>query len=546
MTILKSSIGLSNFTYYDIILLINKLMENKMAVKRIGELLVEKGIITEQQLEIALRRQKITGEKLGNVLMKMGFIDEDKFYSFLAEQYNLKKYEKSEIVITKEVQNYLSLRTVLEKEVIPLEIIDDKLAIGITNYNSLNYLDELEFESGKKIILFLLQDNVFRKIIEDLRNFPYGLKDYKYISLKSLIVEKFGNVDVEIDKVAAVIDKIEMYYEQIVFIDGMPPLLKKDNVVIKLNYNIITHGKILEFIKKYLNDRLKKDLITNGFVRVLVKINNKNFFVSVLKQKNKYSLTFIHLKKSIPDIMSFEIEDSILSDLLSGRSGLYIISAPYGHGKSTVLASIAYNFSINESYTLLFIDDFMIYDINSNNSLVYQFEVGNDFPTFYDAIKTDYFLNSNVIFVSKVTTYKELELLINLAEAGKKVFLSVEAPNVTNAIYSLINLMDEKRKRVLLNRFSNNLRLCIAQRLVKLRNSDKKLYVYEYIKMSLKLKKFIMEESFTSIDTQLKGSNEYIPLEKKFADLVSKGVIEKEDIFRYSVDYDFLKTYLKE
>ncbi|WP_188020368.1 hypothetical protein [Deferribacter autotrophicus] len=517
-----------------------------MAVKRIGELLVEKGIITEQQLEIALRRQKITGEKLGNVLMKMGFIDEDKFYSFLAEQYNLKKYEKSEIVITKEVQNYLSLRTVLEKEVIPLEIIDDKLAIGITNYNSLNYLDELEFESGKKIILFLLQDNVFRKIIEDLRNFPYGLKDYKYISLKSLIVEKFGNVDVEIDKVAAVIDKIEMYYEQIVFIDGMPPLLKKDNVVIKLNYNIITHGKILEFIKKYLNDRLKKDLITNGFVRVLVKINNKNFFVSVLKQKNKYSLTFIHLKKSIPDIMSFEIEDSILSDLLSGRSGLYIISAPYGHGKSTVLASIAYNFSINESYTLLFIDDFMIYDINSNNSLVYQFEVGNDFPTFYDAIKTDYFLNSNVIFVSKVTTYKELELLINLAEAGKKVFLSVEAPNVTNAIYSLINLMDEKRKRVLLNRFSNNLRLCIAQRLVKLRNSDKKLYVYEYIKMSLKLKKFIMEESFTSIDTQLKGSNEYIPLEKKFADLVSKGVIEKEDIFRYSVDYDFLKTYLKE
>ncbi|MGA1845758.1 hypothetical protein [Deferribacter abyssi] len=516
-----------------------------MAIKRIGELLVEKGVISEQQLEIALRRQKVTGEKLGSVLIKMGFIDEDKFYSFLAEQYNLKKYDKSEIIITKEVQKKLSLKTVLEKEVIPLEIIDDKLAIGITNYNALNSLNELEFECGKKIIPFLLQDDIFKKILEDLRHFPYGLKDYKYISLKSIVLENFGKIDVGVDKIAELIDKIEKYYEQIVFTDGMPPMLKKDNVVIKLNYNIITHAKILEFIKNYLSDKLKKDLIIKGFIRVLVKINNKNFYVTVLKQKNAYSLTFNRFKKFIPDIMSFEIDDSILGELLSDRSGLYIISAPFGHGKSTVMASIANNFSIKESYTILFINDFMNYDINSNNSLVYQFEVGNDFQSFYDAIKIDYFLNSNIIFVSRVTNYDELELLINLAEAGKKIYLSVEAPNVTSAIYCLINLIRERNKSILLNRFSNILRLCMAQRLVNLKNSDKKLYVYEYVMMNIKLKKFILEESFTNIDTQLKGSSEYVPLEKKFAELVLKGVIEKEDIFRYSVDYDFLKTYLK-
>lgn len=53
---------------------------------RLGDLLVEHKIITQEQLNIALENQKSSGQKLGRVLIDKGFISEDKLLDFLAHQ----------------------------------------------------------------------------------------------------------------------------------------------------------------------------------------------------------------------------------------------------------------------------------------------------------------------------------------------------------------------------------------------------------------------------------------------------------------------------
>ena len=53
---------------------------------RLGELLVKNGLITEELLELALKEQKRTGEMLGEVLLRLGFVSEDELLKLLSRQ----------------------------------------------------------------------------------------------------------------------------------------------------------------------------------------------------------------------------------------------------------------------------------------------------------------------------------------------------------------------------------------------------------------------------------------------------------------------------
>lgn len=514
--------------------------------KKIGELLVEKGVITKNQLDLALKRQSLTGEKFGYILVKLGFIDEEKFYTFLAEQYNVKKYDKDEFIITKETQNYLSLKTVFEKEIIPIEKKDDKLLVGFSNFAVLNSLNDIEFEAGCKVVPYLLPDNVVKKILSDFQNFPYGLKDYHFKSFRKYVLEKYGTYDIGVSDLISLIDDLESEYNQIMFVDSSQPLIKKSNSIYKIDYKIIKHSEILKFIKEHVSDINKKKLVNDNLIKFILELNSKNYICSILKQKNKYSLILNPISKHIPDIMDFDLDPAVLKDLISLRGGLYIVASPIGHGKTTFMSSLANYFSKNTNKVILFLDEFILYDLSHDNSFVMQIEIGNDVDSLSEAVLLDNIINANLVFVSSIKNYKDFLYVLQMAEAGKKVFMAVDTPDITSAISYIISMIEVLKDVSIKERFANVLRLCIAQRLVNLKHSNKKLYLYEYLKMSLKMKRFIIDGAVLNINSQVKGSSDYIPLEKKFAELIQQRFLDKDDIFNYSLDYDLMKNYLKE
>jgi len=81
---------------------------------KLGEMLVSAGIVTQQQIEEALVLQKQTGQKLGNILVNLGYITEDVLLSFLARQQGLEFVYLSEMEIDESVINMLP-RIFIEK-----------------------------------------------------------------------------------------------------------------------------------------------------------------------------------------------------------------------------------------------------------------------------------------------------------------------------------------------------------------------------------------------------------------------------------------------
>jgi len=110
----------------------------------LGQLLIEKGVITQEQLDIALQKQKETGEMLGIILLELGFVNEEAvFLPVVAGQYGVDYVGLKNTEIPKEVIAKIPAKFAMHYKVVPVEVGEDSLIVAMGNPNDIHVLDEL-------------------------------------------------------------------------------------------------------------------------------------------------------------------------------------------------------------------------------------------------------------------------------------------------------------------------------------------------------------------------------------------------------------------
>jgi type IV pilus assembly protein PilB len=101
--------------------------------KKLGKILLEEGMITEEQLEKAISEQAKTSESLGSVLVKLGFITEDVLYHFLALQVGTKFVDVSVLHIEDEVIKLITEAVARKYKILPIEKKPGKIIFATSN-----------------------------------------------------------------------------------------------------------------------------------------------------------------------------------------------------------------------------------------------------------------------------------------------------------------------------------------------------------------------------------------------------------------------------
>lgn len=129
-----------------------------MALK-LGELLVNEGLLTHDQLEEALKSQVIFGIKLGSSLIEMGFIDEGKLVKLLSKKLGVPAATRKELMEVPYTIYSLLPSSVAEKHrVIPFKLENRRLSIAMSDPTDFNAIDELAFVTGYIIQPFIAPD----------------------------------------------------------------------------------------------------------------------------------------------------------------------------------------------------------------------------------------------------------------------------------------------------------------------------------------------------------------------------------------------------
>ena len=119
--------------------------------KRIGELLIEQGIINNEQLEQALQQQKAQGKKVGEMLVALGFISENKLIDILSAQIDVQHIILDGVKVSRELTLLITEDMCKKYKILPVYQSNGVITVAMTDPTDLRTIDHIKFVTGKDI-----------------------------------------------------------------------------------------------------------------------------------------------------------------------------------------------------------------------------------------------------------------------------------------------------------------------------------------------------------------------------------------------------------
>src|SRR5581483_188701 len=161
--------------------------------RRLGDLLVAEGLITDAQLKQALGDQRGKTDKLGSLLVNLGFISEEQLIGFLSRQYGIPSITLNKIEIDPETLRLVPTAIALKYEILPVKRIGGTLTLAMADPTNVFALDDIAFMTNLQILPVVAPQAAIRKAIE---RYYEGPATASMTDMLSEITAEVGNVEV--------------------------------------------------------------------------------------------------------------------------------------------------------------------------------------------------------------------------------------------------------------------------------------------------------------------------------------------------------------
>ncbi|HDT15368.1 MAG TPA: type II secretion system protein GspE, partial [Firmicutes bacterium] len=337
--------------------------------KKLGQILLEEGMITEEQLEAAIEEQTKTSESLGFVLVKMEYITEDVLYHFLAMQIGVKFVDVAMVHIDDELKGLMTAETAKKYKVLPIERKPDKIILATSNPMDPALQMNLKFEiaaEGEYELQFVVTtesalEETIEKIYGQESSLDDAMKEFGSDNLEIEILEELksdeegeeGDIEGEHSPVVKYVNylfedavlkrasdiHINPYEKKIVLryrIDGalveMPPPKIQFKKTLTSRLKLLSGMNIIE--KRMPQDGRIRYTRTNGKiidlrVSCVPSIWGENIVMRVINQEA--------VSLELRDLGLFEDQLEILKKGLENPYGMVLITGPTACGKTTTV-----------------------------------------------------------------------------------------------------------------------------------------------------------------------------------------------------------------
>lgn len=333
--------------------------------QRIGELLLELNILTQQQLDKALKEQKRTGERLGTVLLRMNLISEEDIDYLLGRQLNIPSINLESYTPSQELLTIIPEKIIKKYLVLPISVEGKTLTVATAKPKDLSLLDDLTYVTGYKIAPLVTAISSLERKIKELFDKPVSWEDVLNIRETGdleIIQSEQGIREEDLEKaiqsaeetlvvrlvnaviLAAIeqkathihIEPKEDFFEINIRVDGKMKLLFKPPL--NLKQNIINRLKIMSSM-----DILKRLVPCEGYLRA--RSGGKYYDIDIATIPSLYGermvLTFqqpfskeeLKLEK-----LGFTSETlTSFKKLLLNTKGFILVTGPSDSGKSSTI-----------------------------------------------------------------------------------------------------------------------------------------------------------------------------------------------------------------
>jgi type IV pilus assembly protein PilB len=428
---------------------------------RLGNVLIERGYVTVEQLNTSLTEQRAGGSKLlGEILVERGFCTDDQITECLATVYGVPYAKLEPRIADPRIVDALPREYIEKHLVFPLFKIRGTLTIAVTEPTNLFLIDELHAQTN-------LEVQVVATSAKDVRRMITTLPDSKTFVIDDIIED---NAQAEVTLIETAIEDIGDMAE----FAGQSPVIRLVNYII---YNAVKEGasdihiepgdrclrirnridgrlyKALEVPLNLLGavtsrikimaslDISERRLPQDGRVHVLLDGRKIDLRVSTFpaSRGEKTVIRVLDTRTVSLNLRDLGFAEDILAPLqtsIQAPNGIILVTGPTGSGKSTTLYA-ALNEIASMENNVCTVEDPIEYHIPLINQFQVQERVG---LTFSKALRTLLRQDPDVIMVGEIRDEETARTAIQAALTGHLVFSTLHTNDAASAITRLINM----------------------------------------------------------------------------------------------------------
>jgi len=458
-------------------------------VVMIGQLLLDKNLVTPEQLEICIEEKNRTGELLGKVLIRKGFLKEEDLMKVLSEQLKIPYVELKNISIDLSAVKKIPAKFALHYKIMPIRFEDNKLVVASSD--PLNSLSDLRLFLGYDLSPVISTE---AGIIGAIKEY-YGVGAETVEGIIANTPKDSGRIDIskqsedieDIQKLAEDASVIKLVNQIILEAHQrratdihMEPFHKKLDIRYRVDgilYDVNVPSEIQQFFPAIVS-RLKimsqlniveRRLPQDG--RAAVKVGNESLDlrISIIPTRHGESIVI----RILPTSMLLSLENlglnpgelSTLRALIKKPHGIILVTGPTGSGKTTTLYASLTEIKSSEN-KIITIEDPIEYDIEGISQIQVIPKIGF---TFAQGLRSILRHDPDVLMVGEIRDFETAELAIRSALTGHLIFSTLHTNDAPGGVARLLNIGIEPYL------VASSLAAFISQRLVRLICPDCKM-----------------------------------------------------------------------
>ncbi len=431
----------------------------KISQKPLRQILKEKGIITEEQVNKALALQRKQSIRFDEAITKLGFADPEEIISGLAEQFGFNVVDPMAISIPPEVINAVPKNIIKKYNIIPIKKQNGLLTIATSDPLDMRTMEDLRFTFNTDVECELATRSNIEKAIkkhyhqEDVvplegifegfeENAVEVIKPYEHsgpvvVEEEAPIVKLAANIINEASKIKASDIHIEPLSNRIRIryrIDGV--CQEMHSLATHVNEALVSRFKILSNI-----DITEKRKPQDG--RISIEIGGKpiDIRVSTIPTTNGESIVMRLLEKTTSTAkltnMGFSESNYVnFKGVLKKPNGIILITGPTGSGKSTTLYA-ALNEINSKEKKIISVEDPIEYTLTGINQCEVKEKIGLTFPAVLRSMLRQ---DPNIIVIGEIRDVETAEIAVSSALTGHLVISTLHTNDAPSAITRLSDM----------------------------------------------------------------------------------------------------------
>ncbi len=431
-----------------------------MAIQRklLGDILVENGLISEEQLAQALEDQKISKEKLGKILVRRGFISDDQLLEVLEFTLGIPRVQISRMDIDPETVKLLPTSMISKYNILPLSVNQGRMTLimadplnfqAIDDVRILTGLDvvpvmasERELESAIQQYTALQVDSKMEKLLGELNQYNYGA------------AVEADSPGLELADDAPVIRMVNSLLQQAVQGGASDIHIEPLEHDVRVRFRIDGElWEVLSLPKKSFPatvsrikimgnlDISEKRIPQDGRTRLIIDGREIDFRISTLPSIHGEKIVLRILDRTNA-IMSLEklgfsaVNEQRIRSLISRPHGMVIVTGPTGSGKTTTLYSVLTELN-NPNCNIVTLEDPVEYSLIGITQVQINIRAGLTFPAGLRSILRQ---DPDIIMVGEMRDGETAGLGVRAALTGHLFFSTLHTNSAAGTVARMVNM----------------------------------------------------------------------------------------------------------